>query len=333
MKKILLVDADSAIPNIALMKLSACHKLLGDTVELIKLQISYYPDRRKQKIVDADKYDKVYVSIIFPGINEFVKIINCDNIEFGGTGYDIKKKLPKHIDDIKEDYSIYKETDNSYGFITRGCIRNCSFCFVPKKEGLIYKYRTVDEIVVNKNVYILDNNIMAHHDREKIFQEIVDKKIRCQFNQGLDMRLMTDRLAILLSKMKYIGEYFFAFDNINLESILQEKLDLFKKYIGKPWKTKFFIYCNAEMELSDPIYRVEWCRKNYALPYFMRDINCWSSVNRDFYTDMAAYCNQPNIFKKMSFKEYIYKRHPKNIGRADKSLNLYNKNYENNINL
>ena len=38
---VLLIDADSTIPNIALMKLSAWHKSLGDDVELVRANLPY----------------------------------------------------------------------------------------------------------------------------------------------------------------------------------------------------------------------------------------------------------------------------------------------------
>jgi len=63
--KILLVDVDSKIPNLALMKLSTYHKQLGDSVEIIKLGLPGYPHNRKFKSVDAKGFDKVYVSSVF----------------------------------------------------------------------------------------------------------------------------------------------------------------------------------------------------------------------------------------------------------------------------
>ena len=76
------------------------------------------------------------------------------------------------------------------------------------------------------------------------------------------------------------------------------------------------------MQIKDIIERIEWCKINKCLPYLMRDINCWSSENNHFYIDLAAWCNQPGIFKNMSFKAFMYKR-TKNKSRINSSLNLY----------
>lgn len=59
----------------------------------------------------------------------------------------------------------------------------------------------------------------------------------------------------------------------------------------------------------------------------MRDINCYESKEKDFYTDYSAYCNQPSFFKKMDFKTFLYKRHKK-IERINESLKVYNNNLE-----
>ena len=51
--KILLVDVDSKIPNLALMKISTYHKNQNDTVDIIRLNFDGYPTKKKMKIVDG----------------------------------------------------------------------------------------------------------------------------------------------------------------------------------------------------------------------------------------------------------------------------------------
>lgn len=323
MKKIiLLVDVDSKIPNLALMKISNHYKEYGYEVELQRLNYSYYPKERNCVIINADIYEKVFVSVIFPINKKVVKVLNCDDVHFGGSGYNLDVELDPIIDFSDEDYSLYDEKETSYGFLTRGCIRNCAFCFVPKKEGKLRKYRDVKDIVKHKKAKFMDNNILAYDKADKILQELVDMKLKCQFNQGLDIRLLTEKKSELLSKMNYWGEYFFAFDDIRYEKIIQEKYDLFRKHVPKDWKVKFFIYCNANMPIKDVVYRVNWCKENKALPYLMRDINCWESQNKEFYIDLCAYCNQPSIFKKMTFEEFMEKR-TNNLLRRKESINKY----------
>ena len=119
--RIALHDSDyNGFPNYALMKLSAWHKAQGDHVEWWIPMVTY---------------DKVYSSKIFtfspedPNLPEGT--IKC------GTGYGNLEKLPQEIDDMMPDYSLYPRVEHSIGFITRGCIRKCPWCIVPKKEGMI----------------------------------------------------------------------------------------------------------------------------------------------------------------------------------------------------
>jgi len=326
MLNILLIDADSKIPNLALMKLSTYHKQLNHNITLVKANISYYPSRQKEVIIDAKEYNKVYISYIFENSNKFLKVINNNNVIIGGVGVDLITKLPVVIESLNPDYSIYPDNDVSYGFITRGCIRKCEFCKVHKSEGMLSFNQHPKDIIKHKKVKFLDNNFLAYKHHINILEWLINNNIKFQFNQALDIRLLNNNNAELLSLSNYLGEYMFAFDNLSDKILLNSKLIILKKYISKEWACKFFLYCNAEMNIyNDVLYRVKWCYKNKILPYLMRDINCWNSENNHFYIDLAAWCNQPNLFKKMSFDKYIKKRHPKNINRQIKSLNLFYK--------
>ena len=117
---------------------------------------------------------------------------------------------------------------------------------------------------------------------------------------------------------------FFAFDNIKDELLIQDKFNLFKKYVKKDWKVKMFLYCHPDMNIfNDIVYRINWCKKNKVLPYLMRDSSCWDSKNRDFYIDLCAYCNQVNLFKKMTFVDFMQKR-TNNSFRRNISVQLFN---------
>ena len=323
-KKILLVDVDSKIPNIALMRISTYYKSKGYIIELKKLDYSYYPKERNQTMIDANGYEKVFISVIFRLNKGVCRVTNCSDVNIGGVGYCLNKDLDDEIIDCEKDYSLYPNNDLSYGFITRGCIRDCHFCIVPKKEGNIHQVNNVDDIVRHKKVIFMDNNILAHPNHLNILKELRDKKIRCQFNQGLDIRLLNDNNAKLLSELKYIGEYFFAFDDIKNEKLIRSKLQLFKRYVSKDWKVKMFLYCHPDMNIfNDVVYRVNWCKENKVLPYLMRDQSCWGSQEQEFYIDLCAYCNQVSLFKKMTFEEFMEKR-TNNIFRRKRTIKLYN---------
>jgi hypothetical protein len=321
---ILLIDADSTIPNIPLMKLSAWHKEKGDSVSLMRAKIPYYPNRKKKPFVIPPLFDKVYCSVIFQGNKDFIftKYYNEKDVFMGGTGVDLTTNLPDEIENLKPDYSIYPENDTSYGFITRGCIRNCPFCVVPKKEGYIHKVADIDDIVQHKKVKFLDNNILSYPKHKEILKELVDKGIKCQFNQGLDIRLLDKENSELLSKMNYMGKYLFAFDSWSYKKIIKEKVKLLKW--AKKWMIKFYVYISPSMPIEETIKRIMWLKSNGYLPYIMRDISCWNSKYSDFYTDISAYCNQPNFFCKLKFEDWLEIRHT-NKNRIMFSKNVWEK--------
>lgn len=291
-------------------------------VEMVDLGFSGYP-HKKTKVIDGIDYDKVFVSNIFDINADKVQVINCSDVTFGGIGSkNPTLQLPCEIEQTEPFY--FPDEDTSYGFITRGCIRKCWFCKVPKYEGNLKEYNTIESIVKHKKVKFLDNNILAYEKHMEVFQWCLDHpEIKVEFNQGLDFRLVNDENLEALSRLNYMGEYIFAFDEPKYQPLLEQKLILMKKYISKSWKLKFYIYYHPDMEISQLIDRVEWCRKNECLPYVMRDIACWDCENKNFLIDYAAYCNQPSMFKKLTFEQFLHKRHKGD--RIQSSLKTYKK--------
>ena len=166
--KVGLIQVDGKLPNIALMKLSKFHKDRGDEVTLVDLST-----------IEVDKW---YGSKIF----------------MGGTGYQIDSKLPKEIDELEPDYTLYNK-DYSIGFTSRGCIRNCGFCIVREKEG---SFHDADmSFIKHTKVILLDNNFLASPKCKEKLKHFIDNNIKVSFNQGLDIRLITDEIASLLSKV------------------------------------------------------------------------------------------------------------------------------------
>lgn len=325
--RILLINVDSRW-NMAVRKMYNYFRRDHD-VTMIDLGLSGYPHNRRETI-DGSSYDEVYVSNIFDINKDRVTVTGCDRVVFGGIGSrNPEAKLSPEIESTEPYY--FPEEDTSYGFITRGCIRNCWFCKVPKYEGKLTVYNRVEDIVKHKKVKFLDNNILAYPGHMDVFQWLIDKNQRCEFNQGLDFRLVNDENLEALSRLNYMGDYIFAFDDIKYEAALNKKIGLMKKYLSEPWRIKFYIYHADGMPISDLIYRVEWCRAHECKPYVMRDANTWGSDQEKFYIDYASYCNQPAYFKKVSFEEYLHIRHDyrykkPNLERIQFSLGIYKAN-------
>ena len=319
--KILLINVDSRW-NMAIRKMYNFFRAEHD-VEMRDLHFSGYPHKRRA-VIDAAGFDQVYVSNIFDNNSDRVDVVNCSDVIYGGIGSrDPHRQLPPEIESTTPYY--FPEEEVSYGFITRGCIRKCWFCKVPKYEGKLKTYNTVESIVKHKKVKFLDNNILAYEGHMDVFRWFLDHPdIKVEFNQGLDFRLVNDENLDALSRLNYMGPYIFAFDEPKYQPLLDKKLVLMKKYISRPWALKFYIYYHPDMSLRQLYDRVEWCRKNQCLPYIMRDRACWEGEKwkREFLIDYAAYCNQAAMFKTITFEQFMEKR-TKNKARRHTTLKTY----------
>lgn len=289
---------------------------------MMDLNLPGYPHKYGTRI-DGSGFDRVYVSIVFEVNKNKVIVTGCSNVEYGGIGSNYpERKLPPEVEATQPFY--YDEEVTSQGFITRGCIRNCWFCKVHQHEGTIHLYNKVEDVVQHKRAMFLDNNILAYEGHKDVFRYLINNKIHCNFKQGLDFRLVDDENLELLSKMKYIGNYIFAFDDPSYKDALDEKIVLIKKWIPRPWKVKFYVYYHPSMPLKDLVSRVEWCREHECLPYVMRDLEYWKyeGDEKNFVTSYTAYCNQPHLFLRMTFQQFM--RNGKNSkSRIEKCIAIY----------
>ncbi len=200
-KKILLVDVDSTIPNLALMKLSAFHRSQGDIVGF-----------------NVSEPDIVYASVVFKKNKHLVdglKMFYPDaKIEIGGSGYDLIRWLPPNIEGGCPDYSLYPDIVYSMGFTSRGCIRDCYFCIVPEKEGIYQRHQHPSEFVRHDKVKLLDNNWYA--DPEWFFETsdwLIDNEVAVDVTQGMDIRLLTPDIAEQLKRLKWWSTIHFSYDS------------------------------------------------------------------------------------------------------------------------
>lgn len=274
MSKIGLIDVDGHnFPNIPLMKLSAYHKLQGDDV-------SWYDPW--QGILEP--YDKVYMSKVFSFTKDYDKPIYADEIICGGSGYCIQledgkevyhkemdKDLPSEIEHIYPDYSLYGIDDTAYGFLTRGCPRGCDFCHVKAKEGQCSrKVADLDEFWKGqKNIVLCDPNILGSRDHKDLLQQLIDSKAKVELNQGVDIRLITDKNIDLIRQLK-TERFHFAFDRWQDKDIVEPKLRMFKDATGYGrGKVLVFILVNFDTELWQDIARIQLCRELNFSPYVM----------------------------------------------------------------
>ena len=208
----------------------------------------------------------------------------------------------------------FKEyTDYSIGFITRGCFRKCKFC-VNQKYDHVFLHSPLQEFYdqSRKKICLLDDNFLGCPEWKKSLMTLIEAKKPFKFKQGLDERLLTDEKCELLFSANYDGDYTFAFDNIADYDLIQKKLSLIRKYTDS-CSIKFYVLVGFEStdekDIENAFKRIDLLMQYKCIPYLMRYQNkndCpWkTSKYRGLYVSLARWCNQPSIFKKMSFREF-----------------------------
>lgn len=302
--KIGLIDVDGHnFPNLALMRISAYHKSIGDEVEWWW--------------TDFIHYDIVYMSKVFsdaysPDIPE---PMNADKVIKGGTGYAIHlengkevfdkekhKNLPDEIEHMFPDYSIYPQFDFAISMTSRGCPRGCSFCHVASKEGRCsVKVANVSDFWNGqKEIRILDPNITACKDKRDLMKQYRETGAMLDFTQGLDIRCLNDDDINDINHMR-LRTLHFAWDNPKDD--LEQKFRNFASRFRRKSNIGM-VYCltNFNSTMEENLYRIYTLRDLGYDPYVM--IYDKPHASKEIRA-LQRWCNNKIIFKSCPrFEDY-----------------------------
>lgn len=295
MARIGLIDVDDTkFPNLALGKIARYHKQLGDSVEWVDSMF-------------GGGYDKVYMSKVFTFAPDYDYPIIADEIERGGTGYDIIKTLPTEIDRLQPDYSMLGIEDTAYGFLTRGCPNKCKWCVVPIKEGKQRPYMDVEEIAIEgrKNLILMDNNVLASDYGLEQIEKIIKKGYRVDFNQALDARLVTEDIAKMLAQVRWISVIRFGCDTPKQIGECNRVMQMIDKHRKNP--AQYLLYTMIGDDINEDYTRLSAFRDNkrvriVAQPY--RDFNNPHQIIPQWQKDMARWAMRREIYATCDFKDY-----------------------------
>lgn len=324
--KIAVVDADfigrknHRFPNLCCMKISGYHKRRGDAVTL------------KTDYCGFENFDRVFVAKVFtdtpvPDGGLFPSPLDAPNVTIGGTGffYDHAQPLPYEIEHAMPDYHLYDGvadfktfTDYSIGYLTRGCFRHCSFC-VNRRANFVVAHSPLEEFFdpSRKKICLLDDNFFGFDGWKDLLIQLRKTGKPFVFKQGLDIRLLDEQRAKLLFSSNYDGDFIFAFDDAELAPLIEEKIQLISRYVNLNHNcVKFYVLCafgRADRydenfwlrDLQSVFDRVHLLKRYNCLPYLMRHKNFLHSPNPHAYTQIARWCNQPHLFLKMSFADFL----------------------------
>lgn len=279
--QVTLIDVDSKIPNLALMRASAWHKAHGDTVKL-----GYEPL--------FDHPDLCYASKVFDFTTEPAFMPECETLK-GGSGYDLNARMPfEDYDRIMPDYSLYPNIEYSIGRFTRGCPNHCPWCVVPKMDG--NEVRQVADLADfwggHDTVRLLDDNIMADADVFcRACEQLHDAGVNVIW-EALDARLVTDQTAKALASVKQAKSLHFAWDGHSQDEAAPRSIETLARHGVKPYRLMFYVLVGFNTDRDYDLYRIYTLRDMGANPFVMP----FDKSDR-YQKDLARWCNNKWIFK------------------------------------
>jgi radical SAM superfamily enzyme YgiQ (UPF0313 family) len=293
---------DGKIPNLALLQIAAFYLSEGVYVE----------PYNSEKVED---YRYVFASQIF----NFSKTPELPvNSLIGGTGFDVGLKLPEEYERAKitkEAWELYPNYEPNLGFTMRGCRMACDFCVVPKKEGRPVGFNSLSEILVKETdkLVLLDNDFFGGPYWEDVCREIIDRKLKVSFAQGLNLRLINERQASYLAKIKFKNQGFtcnqvtFAWDRYKDKKVVEHKIELLFAAGIKPYRIQFFILIGFDSSHEEDLERILTIRRWKCDAYVMRMMephHYKSEYDLQLAKHLQRWVNR-RLIKVVSFEEYL----------------------------
>lgn len=224
-----------------------------------------------------------------------------------------KESLGKTFNESSYRLQFREYKEYSIGFLTRGCFRKCEFC-VNKKYDHVFTHSPLEEFYdpSRPKICLLDDNFLGCPQWKAMLEELIATGKKFKFKQGIDERLLTDEKCRLLFSINYDGDYTFAFDNIADYDLIHKKLKMIRRYTRKNY-IKFYVLVGFEStgveDIENAFKRIDLLMQYHCVPYIMRFQNKnetpWKdSEFRGMYTQLARWCNQQHLYKKMSFRQF-----------------------------
>lgn len=237
-------------------------------------------------------HDRYYASKIF----KFSEMSNMPKgTEIGGTGYQVESKLPEEIEKCQPDYSLYPQCDFSWQRFSVGCIRDCDFCVVRKKEGNIKPVKAMNLNPKGKYIYLLDNNFFASPNWNESILYLLKIGQPVQF-EGVDVRILTDEKAEWLNKIKLKGQIHIAWDNVK-EDVYTRLKEIIK--IIPAYKLMCYVLVGFNTTEEEDLHRILKLRKIKVDPFVM----AFDKKNL-YQRRLARWCNHKAIFKSVLWEDY-----------------------------
>ena len=155
-----------------------------------------------------------------------------------------------------------------------------------------------------KNIVLCDPNILACREWKDLLQQLIDSGASVEFNQGLDMRLMTEEKAEMLKRIK-IKNLHFAWDRWEDKDKVLPLFAMFKQITQIDYrKLGVFVLCNFDTTFEQDLERIYTLRDLGFSPY-VTIYNKESLPKGHKLRRLQRWCNNRIIFAKCkTFEEY-----------------------------
>lgn len=273
---VLLVEPEFPIPPksknhrdflpIGLLKLASYHRLKGDRIKLI----------RGNQDANGFKPDQIKITSLFTYWSKYV----WDSVRFYKERYPETRVIvggiyaslmPKHckksgcdevfmgIDKKAERCEpAYDLVDVDYQIVhtSRGCVRRCKFCGTWKIEPEFTYKNSIKEEICSNRIIFYDNNLLANPYIKDILKELSEarhngKAVYSESQCGIDGRLLTQELAKLLKKARFINPRIAWDHDFNQYKMVKRQIDLLVD-TGYPAKNIYvFMIYNFEHDFKE----------------------------------------------------------------------------------
>ena len=164
-----------------------------------------------------------------------------------------------------------------------------------------------------KNIELLDANILACKERKELLNQLIESKAKVNFNQGLDARFITNDIAKLLAQID-IKMIHFAFDLMKNEKQLLKGLKIWGDISPVSRRHQIvYILTNYNTTFEEDYYRVRKVRELGFNP----DVRIYrKSTAPQITKDLQRWSNNRFIYNTCDFPDYV----PRADGKSIKEL-------------
>lgn len=307
--KIGLINIEPKVYNTAYMQIAKYHRGRGDAVDWWTPLTDF-------------RFDHVYCSSLFDFTDksEVPERAIC-----GGTGFDVSSLLSVAIEESELDYSIYPDCRTSYLWFSKGCTRNCPWCVVPQKEGAIHRVEAKELNRKSEYITVCDNNFFANPRWQRAFEYLRYLDMPVDFNQGIDIRTLTNYQAWCLAELRHYKQLRFAWDDPRDEELVIAGIKRLLRYF-KPYQLMCYVLIGF-YSIVDGRYIIN--KKGIGIEEIVEGYNQAEKIDlhrintlRDMGIDpfvmpydksnlyqrtLARWVNHKAIFKKVPWDQYRYR--------------------------